>query len=182
MNMKRNHGFTLAELMVTLAVFSILVTVGVPSFNQTLLNNRQVSSLNILVGSMQLARSEAIARNRRVTVCASSDGATCGADWSNGWVLFVDGNADGQVNGAEVVLRSVNDIVNLNIAPAGIANNFMYRPNGRMMANNNIRTNTGQFTVCDIRGSEHARSIVVDASGRPRASKYNLDGSAPVCP
>ena len=181
MNMKRNHGFTLAELLVTLAVFSILVTVGVPSFNRTLLNNRQVSSLNILVGSMQLARSEAIVRNRRVTVCGSSDGQTCGNSWSGGWVVFVDSDADGQVNGAEVVLRSVNDITRLGITPGGIANSFLYRPNGRMMTNNNIRSNTGQFTVCDSRGAEHARTILVDSSGRPRASKYNIDGSAPSC-
>jgi len=180
MNIKQN-GFTLAELLVTLAVFSILVTVGVPSFNQTLLNNRQVSSLNILVGSMQLARSEAIVQNRRVTLCGSDDGQTCGNSWSNGWVVFVDGDGDGQVNGTEVVLRSVNDISRLGITPGGIANNLMYRPNGRMMVNNNIRANTGQFTVCDIRGAEYARTIVVDSSGRPRASKYNIDGTAPVC-
>lgn len=180
MNIKQN-GFTLAELLVTLAVFSILVTVGVPSFNQTLLNNRQVSSLNILVGSMQLARSEAIVQNRRVSLCGSDDGQTCGISWSNGWVVFVDGNGDGQVNGTEVVLRSVNDVSNLGITPGGIGNNLMYRPNGRMMANNNVRANTGQFTVCDIRGAENARTIVVDTSGRPRASKYNIDGTAPVC-
>ena len=164
MNMKRNHGFTLAELLVALAVFSIMVTVGVPSFNQTLLNNRQVSSL----------------RNRRVTVCGSDDGQTCGNGWSNGWVVFVDNNADGQVNGLEVVLRSVNDLPSLGITPSGITNSLRYRPNGRMMTDN-IRANTGQFTVCDIRGAEHARTIVVDASGRPRASRYNIDGSAPVC-
>ncbi len=181
MNMQHNHGFTLAELMVTLAVFSILVTSGLPSFNQTLLNNRQVSSLNMLVGSMQLARSEAIVRNRRVTICASTDGLTCGLSWNNGWVVFVDTSGDGQVNGAEVVLRSINDISRLAIASGGIATNLMYRPNGRMMTNNNIRSNTGQFTVCDIRGAEHARTIVVDSSGRPRASKYNIDGSAPTC-
>ncbi len=179
--MKRNNGFTLAELLVTLAVFSILVTVGVPSFNQTLMNNRQVSSLNILVGSMQLARSEAIARNTRVTLCASADGATCGNAWSNGWVVFVDRDADGQVGAADTLLRSVNDIENLGIAAGGITTSLMYRPNGRMMTNNNIRANTGQFTVCDIRGAEHARTVVVDSSGRPRASKFNIDGSAPVC-
>ena len=180
MNMKRNHGFTLAELLVALAVFSIMVTVGVPSFNQTLLNNRQVSSLNILIGSMQLARSEAIVRNRRVTVCGSDDGQTCGNGWSNGWVVFVDNNADGQVNGLEVVLRSVNDLPSLGITPSGITNSLRYRPNGRMMPDH-LRAHTGQFTVCDIRGAQHARTIVVDASGRPRASRYNIDGSAPVC-
>ncbi len=181
MNMKHNQGFTLAELMVTLAVFSVLVTVGVPSFNQTLLNNRQVSSLNILVGSMQLARSEAIVRNRRVTLCGSGDGQTCGNTWSNGWIVFVDASGDGQVNGGEVIIRSVNDVSRLGISSDGIATSLRYRPNGRMMTDNNIHSNTGQFTVCDIRGAEHARTIVVDSSGRPRASKYNIDGSAPAC-
>jgi len=181
MNIRRDNGFTFVELLVSVAVFLILVSVGVPGFNQTLLNNRQVSQVNLLVGSMQLARSKAVFSNTRVTVCASDDGASCGNSWSNGWIVFVDSNGDGQRNGKEAALRSVTDVQNLEITPKGIANNFMYRPTGRMMANNNIRANTGQFTVCDIRGAAHARAIVVDSSGRPRASKYNLDGSAPVC-
>ena len=181
MNRKYTKGFTLAELLVTLAIISILTSVVGSNFFHILKNTHRVTVLNTMIGTMQLARSQAITQNRRVTMCASDDGLTCGNDWSNGWLIFVDTSRDGQVNGAEITIRTVNDISHLSITPGNITNRFMYRPNGRIMVNNNIRRTTGQFTICDVRGSNYAKAIVIDSSGRPRASKLNLDRSPIIC-
>jgi type IV fimbrial biogenesis protein FimT len=88
------RGFTLVELMVTLFVLAILLGIAVPSFRDAAVGSRVSSYANDLVASVHLARSEAIKRNDAVTLCASSDGATCEDDggWEVGWVVLA---ADG---------------------------------------------------------------------------------------
>ena len=73
----RSRGFTLIELMVVLTISALLFAIGVPAFQNAALGGRLSAAANNLLASIQLARSEAIKRNLPVTVCASSDGATC---------------------------------------------------------------------------------------------------------
>lgn len=84
------QGFTLIELIVTIAVLAVLVTLAVPSFTSVINNNRLAANANELVASLQLARTEAVRRNTRVTVCRTTDGATCaGAGAWSGWLTVV---------------------------------------------------------------------------------------------
>lgn len=87
-----SRGFTLIELIVTVVILAILVTLIVPSFNNASLSSKLSGFANDLVASAQLARSEAIKRNSNVTMCASEDGDTCGttAGWELGWIVIVD--------------------------------------------------------------------------------------------
>ena len=91
------RGFTLIELMVTVMVLAILMMVAIPSFNSALVNYRLTSISNTFVASAQLARSEAIKRNSRVTMCKSANGVDCTTtgDWQQGWIVFqdIDNNA-----------------------------------------------------------------------------------------
>ena len=86
---KKIRGFTLFELMVTVAVAGVILTFGVPNFASFLANSRAVNDTNDLVTSLNLGRSEAIRRGSTVLVCSSTDGATCSAstDWSTGWII-----------------------------------------------------------------------------------------------
>lgn len=88
------RGFTLLELITTVTVAAILMTVAVPSFFNTMRNSRAAANANELVTALSIARSEAIRRGARVTVCRSSNGTTCslgaGASWASGWLVFVD--------------------------------------------------------------------------------------------
>jgi type IV fimbrial biogenesis protein FimT len=83
------QGFTLIELMITLAVMAILLGIAAPSFNNVVLSNKLSSYANNLVASANLARSEAIKRNSAITLCASSNGTSCAASggWEQGWVI-----------------------------------------------------------------------------------------------
>jgi type IV fimbrial biogenesis protein FimT len=85
-----SRGFTLLELMVTIAVGGVLLTLGVPSFVDVVRNNRATTNVNELLTAFSIARSESIRRGANVSVCRSSDGATCSGAWADGWIVFRD--------------------------------------------------------------------------------------------
>jgi type IV fimbrial biogenesis protein FimT len=89
MHRKHAHGFTLYELMITVAVAAIILSLGVPGFMDILQNNRATGHTNDLVTALNLARSEATRRAATVTVCSTTNGTTCNGttDWSTGWVV-----------------------------------------------------------------------------------------------
>lgn len=89
-NTSRQQGLTLIELMVTLAVATILVGIAVPSFKSIQVNNRLAAQTNEMSGSFALARSEAIKRGSVVRVVAADSD-----DWGKGWTIRADANRDG---------------------------------------------------------------------------------------
>ncbi|HEX4243827.1 MAG TPA: GspH/FimT family pseudopilin [Steroidobacteraceae bacterium] len=113
----RTAGFTLFELLMVMVVVAIMMGIGIPSFKYVSSSNRIAAELNLLVGDLQYARSEAIKEGNFVTVCASSDQQTCsGSDtWETGWIVFADGNAN-------KTFESANDTL-LRKRPAFSANN-----------------------------------------------------------
>lgn len=92
----RQQGFTLVELMVTITLLGVIITLAVPSFTETLRAWRRDSATRVLLGSMQLARAEAIKTSRKVYMCVSADGKACddSNDWKSGWFVWVDRDND----------------------------------------------------------------------------------------
>lgn len=179
--MRRDSGFTLIELMVGIALVGLLLSMAVPALDVFVLNARQTGAINDFVSSMHVARSTAITTNQRVTVCASADGENCnGASWEDGWIVFTDLDSDQSVDAGDRMLTTSAGIRGVSINSGEFGDFLMYRPNGRVM-NASVNGNSGQFTVCDSRGAERAKVLIVDLSGRPRLSKLLADGSAPAC-
>jgi len=102
-------GFTLVELMVTIVVLAILLAIGIPSFASLIASNRLTSATNELIASLQAARTEALRRNARVTVCPAAPNANaCSGAWRDGWMAFVDqtpGNAPAPESAADILFR-----------------------------------------------------------------------------
>jgi type IV fimbrial biogenesis protein FimT len=88
------RGFTLIELMVTIALLAIIMSLAVPSFQQTIASTKLTSTSTDLYSSLLQARADAISQGERMTVCKSSDGSSCivgtTTTWSVGWITFVD--------------------------------------------------------------------------------------------
>lgn len=102
------RGFTLVEIMITLAVAAILAAMAVPAMQQVMAARATDSAAEDLVASLRLARSEALKRGYPVSVCASVDGASCAGSnvqWKAGWLVFTDDNRDGVLNGSEKAIR-----------------------------------------------------------------------------
>jgi type IV fimbrial biogenesis protein FimT len=179
--MLKQRGFTLIELMVAVALLGMLLSMAVPALNQFTNNARQTGAINDFVASMHMARSTAVTTNSRVTVCASSNQRTCEVvPWDQGWIAFTDPNNNGFVDGNDQVVAASQGIDGLAIASGEFGLSLQYRPNGRVI-NAGANGTAGQFTVCDDRGDEYAKVLIIDLSGRPRVSKYLADGSTPNC-
>lgn len=103
------RGFTLIELMITLIIAAVVLAFGVPSFESFIRKGRLTSETNNLIADLQFARSEAIKRGIRVTVCHSADQASCGGTagiFDSGWIVFVDRGDEGIVDaGTDEILR-----------------------------------------------------------------------------
>lgn len=101
-------GFTMVELMVTLAVLAILVTLAAPSFANLIYANRLAGAANDIVAALQVARMESIRRGQSVVICPSTDGVSCaGGSWAR-MIVFSDRNGNRAVNVPEdVVLRDI---------------------------------------------------------------------------
>ncbi|MGY0632649.1 GspH/FimT family pseudopilin [Luteimonas sp. A478] len=115
-------GFTLIELMVTVAVLAILVTLAAPSFQELTNRNNLVSGTNEMIALLQSARLEAVRRNARVEVCPTENGSTCsGSDWAR--VVVRDSSG--------AVLRDLE--INTRLTARGsskVASKILFRPDG----------------------------------------------------
>lgn len=176
------NGFTLLELLVSVAVGAILLSVAVPSYTSFVQNSRQITAANELLGSLHVARDLAITRNVRVTACPSSTGMGCEAvSWAEGWIVFADPDDSRTLGADETVQRAVGEVPAGSITTSEFGSFVVYRPNGRAMAAT-ASDNTGEFTICDDRGADHAKVVAIDFSGRPRVSDETLAGATPSCP
>jgi type IV fimbrial biogenesis protein FimT len=104
------RGFTLFELLITIAIAAILMVVAAPSMVKIFKSNRVQSEASSFVSDLMLARAEAVKRGLGVSVCSSSDGSTCttsGNTWQAGWVVFVDSTAGCAVpSSSPVIIKS----------------------------------------------------------------------------
>lgn len=185
--MKHQSGFTLLELMITVSVAAILLAVGIPGLQEFVRNNRRATELNNLVSTLQVARSEAVARNQRIGICPStapaSATATCSGNttWETGWIVFVDADVDGTRDNGEEILRVAEGPANMTVRAELQA--IAYRPNGRVRTYPNPDNNTpGNFMFCDARGASSARVVQLPVTGRPQSAYKKIDGSNPSCP
>ncbi|MBI5936495.1 MAG: GspH/FimT family pseudopilin [Betaproteobacteria bacterium] len=161
-------GFTLVELLVTIAVAAVLLGLAIPNFQSFFINNRLVAGANDFVAALNTARSEAIRRGISVSLVKNS--ATAG-DWgSAGWSLFVDSDQDGILDAGETVLKVGEALPSpLTLYANNNFTNFIrFKSTGES-------TNSGTFVFChggvlQQGGDSRSRAVVVGGAGRVRVA------------
>jgi type IV fimbrial biogenesis protein FimT len=166
------QGVTLVELIVTLAITAILLAIAIPGYANFMNFNRLVAVTNDLASSLQLARSEAIKRGKRVTVCKSSNpmetfpGCDSSAGWQQGWLVFVDGSTKGILDTGDQLLKVHGDVATAAITASNFGAYASYLPSGNSQGPGGL--GNGTFHIC-LAGSK--RSIVINTIGRMRVAK-----------
>lgn len=171
---KRLSGVTLIELMVGIALLSILASLAVPSFRAMMARRAASSAAELLVGDLRFARTEALKRLQTVTVCQSSDGTSCSnaqGGWRSGWIVFIDAGAVGTVNVGDQILRvqaqpqsiatiqnnPVNDRIAITYQATGLARSadqsFFVTPSGT------VPTNAVRLVCTSIVGRPSLRAV-----------------------
>lgn len=175
----RQRGFTLANVLVTIAIGAVLLTQAIPSLQAFIQRNRVSTAVNRFSGALQYARSEAVRRSRRVVLCPSADGRGC-ADterWAQGWIVFADLDGDRERDRNEPLLRTAPGF------PAGISmRSSRHRRRIRYQALGNTHGTNASFTFCDGHGRARPRVICLSGTGRPRVTDRRCDGKPVRCP
>lgn len=175
----RSNGVTLIELIIVLAIASIIALIGAPSLSKIVKDSRLRLAANSLQNSFALARSTSVARSSNVTICKSSDGTSCATtgDWSQGWMIFEDTGTIGDSSDDTTTDEDGDQRVRVQQAfdasvsmtgSAGLTDFVSFDASGFTRdASNNYQS--GSVIVCDERGDEgRARAVYLGAAGSSR--------------
>lgn len=186
--MQKQAGFSIMELMIVITIAAVLASLALPAMKDWQRNANRTAAVTTLLATLHEARSEAVKRDARVTLCPSKIpdevDAQCSGDkdFATGWILFVDGDADmaHSSDAKEEVLAAVTAInKNFTIFTTKGETALSYKPNGRMLTSD--KNDTTDFNVCDDRGADQGRVISITNSGRPQSGSAAADGSVPAC-
>lgn len=178
------EGFTIIELMVTVSVIAIMLTIGIPSMTKFVANIRQVSQTNDIVSDIVYARNEAATRSRRVSMCVSQNAddatPTCAASgtsaWATGRIIFVDMDGDGvrditnDANTNDILLKKASALPSSStLTVAGFADtaHLTFSTFGGLTP-----STAGSFKACSSLNAKGYR-IAVAATGQPLSTKVN---------
>lgn len=180
---RSQQGFTIPELMITIAIMSVLMMIAVPSFQDSVERNSVLSKIKVLRTSLTEARDRATTLRTDVTVCGSADGTSCdGSDWHEGWIAWADKDRDSLLDADEVFM--VRSGFNDSSTVTASATSVSFDRTGAASA-------VLEMHICpESNKASYARGMVVQASGIVRYSRdvddddYHEDnsGAAYTCP
>ncbi len=156
----RSRGFTLIEFAITLGIVAILVSMAIPSFGAMMANSHVRSTSSELTAAFATARAEALRTRTAVTICARENNKCATGNnsnaWNNGWIVFVDIDGNGSVNGSE---RIITESIAL---PSGIDitgnAQFIFRSSG-------TASTQGTITIRKS-GASSGRDLSITSGGR----------------
>jgi type IV fimbrial biogenesis protein FimT len=177
----RQGGFSLGEVVATLGVLGVSLSLVVPSLSSVTQSNLRASGINELVGTLHVARSEALTLNQAIVICPSQDGESCAqVPWEAGWLRFVDGNGDFRLSPGERLLGVSPALGGLFLRTQAFGTAIGYSPAGRVLSPDSGQSG-GDWTICPTGDATSARILTVSALGHPLLAERSLDGQEPDC-
>ncbi len=184
--MNKQSGFTLMELMVTIAIVGVLAVVGLPNLQDFLLNNRITSQTNSIVAALNYARGEAITLNEPVNLTANGEIDEAN-EWGQGWTIWVDNNNNENMDDEEIIREfKFQNTTTIDSNPNGLATNSLAKLNDTLKAKTLSYRGNGTlavinfpviFYICDHRTKETGRHVEINRTGRIQLadSQYKCD-------
>ena len=182
MTIKSQKGFTLYELLSTMLVVGVVLSLGVPNMQSFRQNSRMTAAANDLHSSFHLARSEAARAKNNISICASVESSlptltpVCSGGFEAGWVVFEDRDADLVVDAGEPILRrypAMNTDIAIKTVGSGPDDYFMYASTGLGRRDSDNTVPVSVMVMCDPRGNvtggggkSTARVLIVTPLGR----------------
>lgn len=162
-----SDGFSLSELLVTIAIVAIATSIGVPMLRGFIHDAAVSTAADQMLATLNYTRTEAVKRNTRVTMCRSTDGASCAAsaeqgDWRGGWIVYVDGADAGALDEDDEILRvqaALSGSIAV-LAAGAVADYVSYASNGQARLADGA-AQTGVFTACADSDSARRRRIAL---------------------
>ena len=158
-------GFTLIELLICVSMATIIINTAIPSIQRFREKSHLRGSQILLHASLSLARQTAITTSHSTYICERTDFNTCNtqrpfnADWSKGWLVFVDLNKNGDLDESDKILR-----IHTQTKPIGI----IFNQQGRLRFRSNGSARSAGFYLCNKNEALH---ILILHSGRTRIKK-----------
>lgn len=173
MDCRTSKGFTLIELVITMAIIIVVVSIAIPSFSGFWRDAELKTQTNLFLSAFHYARTEALMRGFPVFLCAS-DGDECSdsSDWHLGWIVYVDLNGNGSLGSDEQIRTFPALSEGYSLQPNVNAPSLQFWPDGQ------VRRKSGAlplmtFRLCgpgadDTNMEERAREFVISSTGRVR--------------
>ncbi|GLS89545.1 type IV pilus biogenesis protein FimU [Psychromonas marina] len=149
------QGFTLVELMVTIAVAMILLFVVVPSFSGIIESSKERATRDLLVSSIFAAKQQAQSKRRTVYICPTTDDINCANSWGSNWLAYEDEDDSDDLSNGDIVFANVSSETDLIISNEL---QIAFSPTGHSTAN--------IFQICSNTESTAAYQIQLTRMGR----------------
>jgi len=175
-------GLTLFEMLITVAILAIMVTMVGPNVSSILIKNRITADINSLSAIVQRARFTGVNEQVNVTLCPSIDYINCVDDWQRGKMVFIDSNGNSKIDNNETLIAT-SDAINQRNLILGASGSLLFFEDG------SIDTRTSIIICPDTRDASYASAVLLTLNGRIAVAidsdndglKEDLSGSPLAC-
>jgi len=168
-------GFTLVELLTTLAIVALVASLAAPSMDNLIRKTNRHAAVSDMIRLINLARNTAIMEQQVTTLCPLDENDDCTHDWSGTITVFRDPESDKSLSNESDVIREAESVVG-----GKWTANTASRPYFRFMPSGIADYAIGNIVWCPINGNlKLAAQIRINMGGRPRIAE-DSDGDGIV--
>lgn len=158
----RQQAFSLIELLTTLVVLGILLSIALPSLSTHIQHSRQTTQVNLMLGALYYARAKAITSRTMVSLCAGDSSCGDSTRWHQQILIFSDTNRDGHFDEGDSLLHVASLAENY----SWNWSNFRNQKHMSFKANGATHALNGTFTLCQ--NTQAIKRVVINLSGRAK--------------